>query len=919
MLEKIFIDALEISLTSGAAILTIILFSKLTENRFRAKWRYWVWALLALRLVLPFNIDMPKAPIKVDVPRREMVITQSPSEEVSPEGGFSAASGENLSTDIFVPPVSEHEAEVLPPRGESSGSPLSTEPKSYSFSLVSVFAVIWLLGAAAAAGWNLFAYFRFVNRSKPWNREPSAEAAKAFAALRAEMGVSKRVRLYENRLIKSPMMVGYFRSAVLLPTAELLPEEYAFILRHELTHYKRRDLWYKFLLMLAAALNWYNPAVWLMCRKAENDIEITCDEAVVKAAGADYRREYCETILRTMRRGQNGPLLLSTGFYGGAKVLKKRFAAVLNPKTHRGVLLFVLAALVIAVSGTLVACNTEKPAAEPVSEPEFEPKSEKEVIEGGKKLVETVFRNMDLFENGDCASLVTDEVAQYIADVTAGKQSDIKKSGESYIDYTLTVELSDSRTLENGIELFFTAAKNYHTETDGIDIGEKKLTKLTYSYDRGLFTRFTIFDIDWTVDEKYYVVFDPESDPRPTVSAPDENGLFPFISDGDWDRWVTYYGRADTEKPAEPISKILECEDYLKYLSETYPDIDDWEVVYETSDYVLTESYDPYSYSFRNMYLPRRFAVLKTEQSRDFDRLFVGTYEYYAAFVSSQNGSGIQPRREFESESFPAFETDVQVGDLSGAETYPSTWSMMAGLWFPDEGKEIVFDWNYNRAIPVYGVTEPMNIHVVQDVKYSCDIDGKKLSFSENRENDMIFFANFKSDASIIYYYDGDTKTLQHFEGISKSNDGFPQIYFIDSETIVIESSGVLRFYRCGEGEDVTKSFAEIGGSGKGLSDGETLSTNFIIEDKSIGGRYAWMYSDLEANEYGICTFDKEGNLLSSFSTGLPGDGTIGSCNFRDGLVYFSYYPSPYSSSRSTNYAVDARPEREHTLQADAW
>ena len=79
------------------------------------------------------------------------------------------------------------------------------------------------------------------------------------------------------------------------------------------------------------------------------------------------------------------------------------------------------------------------------------------------------------------------------------------------------------------------------------------------------------------------------------------------------------------------------------------------------------------------------------------------------------------------------------------------------------------------------------------------------------------------------------------------------------------------------------------------------------------------MYSDLEANEYGICTFDKEGNLLSSFSTGLPGDGTIGSCNFRDGIVYFSYYPSPYSSSRSTNYAVDARPEREHILQADAW
>ena len=102
--------------------------------------------------------------------------------------------------------------------------------------------------------------------------------------------------------------------------------------------------------------------------------------------------------------------------------------------------------------------------------------------------------------------------------------------------------------------------------------------------------------------------------------------------------------------------------------------------------------------------------------------------------------------------------------------------------------------------------------------------------------------------------------------------------------------------------------------------EGTAITYNFIREDKTIGGRYLWVYTSSESNEFRMCTFDKEGNVLSDFGLGLSADGTIGSANYHNGLVYFSYHVYYDGRMISTeNYAVDARPDHEHILQANAW
>ena len=76
MIEDLFINILEISITSAAAIGIILLISGLAENKFRKKWRYWIWMLLAIYLIVPFKFDFPDAPIHIEIPPHEMVITE---------------------------------------------------------------------------------------------------------------------------------------------------------------------------------------------------------------------------------------------------------------------------------------------------------------------------------------------------------------------------------------------------------------------------------------------------------------------------------------------------------------------------------------------------------------------------------------------------------------------------------------------------------------------------------------------------------------------------------------------------------------------------------------------------------------------------------------------------------------------------
>ena len=258
---------LEISLSTSVVILLVLILNAFIDKRYMAKGKYFLWLILAVRLIIPFNITLPKAPVTVTVPERTVVLT-APSDSAP----IAIMDEVQLSHARRNPEVFTNSAAYAP-----------------IITLEELAAMIWLIGAIVLLLFHLINYWRFKGAVKYLLKKDGE-----FAGL----------PIYRCEGIESPMMTGFFRPSILLPDADFTPEEMEIILTHEYIHYRRKDLWYKLLLIVANAVHWFNPLVYLMVRQANRDLEYSCDDAVTKGRDLEFRKLYSMTILKTMKRGK---------------------------------------------------------------------------------------------------------------------------------------------------------------------------------------------------------------------------------------------------------------------------------------------------------------------------------------------------------------------------------------------------------------------------------------------------------------------------------------------------------------------------------------------------------------------------------------------------------------------------------------
>ena len=320
---ELLLHLLKWSMIVGAAALALTLLKPLLDRRYSAKWRYGAWLVMAVFLLLAPMRWENAAP---QVPVAPAVVIEVPQVEVS---------------------VSREDG-VSFQRPKTAGLPAASVPaasavKSKTFPLEELLITLWVTGGALFLLYYALGTWFFTRRARRWSRCADEETLRVFHAVCQDMGLKRPPALRVSSAVSSPMMVGLFRAALLLPGEEFRELELAFILRHELTHHRRHDLWYKLLLALVNALHWFNPLVYLLRREAERDLELTCDDAVVAGTGAEVRRAYSETLLSSLHRQKGlGRAVLSTHFYGGKEVMKERFRNILGKRGRkRGVLVLV--------------------------------------------------------------------------------------------------------------------------------------------------------------------------------------------------------------------------------------------------------------------------------------------------------------------------------------------------------------------------------------------------------------------------------------------------------------------------------------------------------------------------------------------------------------------------------------------------
>lgn len=124
----------------------------------------------------------------------------------------------------------------------------------------------------------------------------------------------RKIAIRQSDRISSPLSFGVLRPVILLPKKTDWTDEEAlrYVLEHEFVHIRRFDSVGKLLLIAAACVHWFNPLVWAMYVLANRDLELSCDETVLRRFGGDVRGAYARVLIRMeeRRRGVQPPVQL---------------------------------------------------------------------------------------------------------------------------------------------------------------------------------------------------------------------------------------------------------------------------------------------------------------------------------------------------------------------------------------------------------------------------------------------------------------------------------------------------------------------------------------------------------------------------------------------------------------------------------
>lgn len=194
-----------------------------------------------------------------------------------------------------------------------------------------VFLAVWGAGAAAVMLFKILSHLLFRRQvlAPAGPEEDPAVLAVWDSEVAAARFQKPKFRLVRSPAVASPLSIGLFErtTRVVLPEKEYSPEELALIFRHELVHIGRQDAWSKFFLAFCAAMCWFNPLMWLAMGKSADDLELSCDEAVLRDETDARRRQYADLLLTTAGDGRGFTTCLSPG----AKAMRYRLKNVVKP------------------------------------------------------------------------------------------------------------------------------------------------------------------------------------------------------------------------------------------------------------------------------------------------------------------------------------------------------------------------------------------------------------------------------------------------------------------------------------------------------------------------------------------------------------------------------------------------------------
>lgn len=318
-MKALFSQVLNMSMTGSIVILLVVL-ARLLLKRFPKIFSYALWSVVLFRLLCPVALTAPVSVLDAFQPEIREASPSTSTVSYLPARGNREQGNLN-----FVPPEGQPEREIR-----------QTEPTMHSApDAMTVAAWVWIAGAAAMLLISAGQYVHLKRRL---------------------IGAARyRGNVYLADYLDTAFVMGIFRPRIYLPS-NIPAQEQTFIIAHERHHIRRCDHILKLLAYFALCVHWFNPLVWAAFCLAGKDMEMSCDEAVIKRLGTQIRADYSASLLRlaTHKKIVAGmPLAFGEG---DTKGRVRNMANWKKPKLWVSILCMLLCAAI------LVACavNPEK-------------------------------------------------------------------------------------------------------------------------------------------------------------------------------------------------------------------------------------------------------------------------------------------------------------------------------------------------------------------------------------------------------------------------------------------------------------------------------------------------------------------------------------------------------------------------------
>lgn len=285
-MEALFLKLFNMSITAGWIVLAVAILRLLLKKAPKAV-TVFLWALVGVRLICPFSF--------------ESVLSLIPSGEPIPEA---VLTGPSFKVDTGISAVDSRVNEYLGDRYFEG----VTVPAGNGMTVMGVLSVIWLIGIAAMLIYAVVSYIRVYRQVREAVRQDG--------------------NIYVCDRISAPFILGVFRPKIYLPSS-IDKQDAEYVIAHERAHLKRRDHLIKPFGFLLLTVYWFNPVMWiayiLLCR----DIELACDERVIKELGEQAKKPYSSALINcSMPRRSVAACPLAFGEVG----VKSRIKSVLNYK-----------------------------------------------------------------------------------------------------------------------------------------------------------------------------------------------------------------------------------------------------------------------------------------------------------------------------------------------------------------------------------------------------------------------------------------------------------------------------------------------------------------------------------------------------------------------------------------------------------